>query len=74
MFLHFAGGRRQQPSGSGTDTAGWYSGPIRSGFAPNRPEAFAQQTQTPDASGGGASTLQEGSPGCHDAVALWLER
>ncbi len=71
---HFAGGRRLQPSGSGTGTAGWCSGPVRSGFAPDHPEAFAPQTRTPDTSGGDASTLLEGSPGCRDAVAWRLER
>ena len=67
--LHFAGGRRRWPSGSGTGAAGWCSGPVHSSFAPNHQEVSALQTQTPDTNGGDASTLPEGSPGYRDAIA-----
>lgn len=67
---HFAGGRRLQPSGSGTDIAGWCSSWVRSGFAPNRPGGSAPQTQTPDTSADDASTLPGGSPGSRDAIAF----
>lgn len=70
VFSHFARGRRLQLSRSDTDIVGSCSGPTRFGLAPNRPGVSAPQTQTPDTSGGDASTLPEDSPGCRDAVSL----
>lgn len=69
MSSHFADGRRQQPLGSGTGTVGMCLSPVRLGFAPDHPEVSVPQTQIPDTSGGGASTLLGGSPGFHVAVA-----
>ena len=71
---HSAGGRTLWPSGPGTDTDGWCSGPVHCGCAPDHRGGSAPQTQTPDTSAGDASTPPEGSPGCRDEVASWVRK